>query len=91
MRVLDPDGVIVGTRFILVWADRPYLQSSVARAIGTLLLIAHSRGYKEEREGTISSLYAILVLKVYVLGICYNAKSSSVVSLLSLDADPPLL
>jgi hypothetical protein len=41
----------VGARFILVRAECPYFQYSVARATGTLLLNACSRGYKRAREG----------------------------------------
>jgi hypothetical protein len=45
--VLGPDGVCsVGARFILVRAERPYIQSSMACATDTLLLNACSRGYK---------------------------------------------
>jgi hypothetical protein len=41
----------VGPRFILVRVERPYIQSSVARATDTLLLNARSMGYKRAREG----------------------------------------
>jgi hypothetical protein len=53
----------LGIRFILVRVERPYFQSSMAHATGTLLLIARSRGYKRVREGRIPSLYAMLVLR----------------------------
>jgi hypothetical protein len=42
---------LVGTRFILVRAEHPYFQFSVACIIDTLLLNARSRGYKRAREG----------------------------------------
>jgi hypothetical protein len=57
---------LLGVRFIPIWAERPYFQSLVARATDSLLLIARSRGYKRTREGRISSLCAMLVLKIYV-------------------------
>jgi hypothetical protein len=41
----------MGARFIWFRAERPNIQSLVARATGTLLLNAHSRGYKRAREG----------------------------------------
>lgn len=41
----------VGARFILVQAECPYIQSLVARATGTIIVNAHSRGYKRVREG----------------------------------------
>jgi hypothetical protein len=41
----------VGTRFILVWEERPYIQPLVARATDILLPNARSRGYKWPREG----------------------------------------
>jgi hypothetical protein len=39
----------MGTRFILVRAERPYFQSLMARTTDILLLIACSRGYKQVR------------------------------------------
>jgi hypothetical protein len=51
MRVLDLDGVFSGHEIYTSSVDRPYIQSSVARATGTLLLNSRSRGYKRVREG----------------------------------------
>jgi hypothetical protein len=55
----------VGVRFILVWAERLYIQSLLARAIDTLLLNARSRGYKRvcERERSSQVSYVWLDLK----------------------------
>ena len=41
-------------RFILVWAERPYIQFAAARVISTKKVL--SRGYKRSREGQVSSL-----------------------------------
>jgi hypothetical protein len=50
----------VGVRFILVCTERPYIQSSVSYATGTLLLNARSRGYKRASEGEVSRVsYAL--------------------------------
>jgi hypothetical protein len=40
-----------GVRFILVRAECPYFQSSVACATGSIDDQTHSRGYKNSREG----------------------------------------
>jgi hypothetical protein len=42
---------LLDARFILVRAERPYIQPSVTRTTDTLLLKARSRGYKRAREG----------------------------------------
>jgi hypothetical protein len=40
-----------GTSLILVWVERPYIQSLVACATDTIDDQTHSRGYKQSREG----------------------------------------
>jgi hypothetical protein len=49
--VLAPNDVHGGTRFILVRAECPYIQSSAACATARLMIKARSRGYKRAREG----------------------------------------
>jgi hypothetical protein len=41
----------MGTRFILVEAERPYIQSSTIGISTPLMVKARSRGYKWMREG----------------------------------------
>jgi hypothetical protein len=41
---------VEGARIILVWAECPYFQSSVACISGTMDDQTHSRGYKQPRE-----------------------------------------
>lgn len=79
----------VGVRFISVRAKRPYFQSLVARSSSTLLLIARSWGYKQAREGRIPGLYVTLVLRDYVSGVRYLAKSSSIIALSFVPSFPP--
>jgi hypothetical protein len=43
----------VGAGFIPLRAKCPYIQSSATCANDTLLLNAHSRGYKQAREGRV--------------------------------------
>jgi hypothetical protein len=66
----------VDARFILVQAEHPYFQSSVARATGTLLLITRNRDYKRAREGRIPSFYVILVLRDYLSTIWLSRRVS---------------
>jgi hypothetical protein len=40
-----------GARFILIWAEHPYFQSSVAYATGIIDDQTRSRSYKQSREG----------------------------------------
>jgi hypothetical protein len=42
---------VEGTKFILVRAEHPYIQSSVACATGSIDDQTPSRGYKQSREG----------------------------------------
>jgi hypothetical protein len=58
----------VGTRFKLVRAEHPYIQSSAACATGTLVARCCSRGYKwvtsgREREGRLPGLLCGSILK----------------------------
>jgi hypothetical protein len=52
---------IEGTRFILVQAERPYIHSLVACAIGTIDDQTRSRGYKQSREGREAPISLIVV------------------------------
>jgi hypothetical protein len=61
----------VGARFILVWAEHPYIQSSVARATSTLLLKARSRGYKRRVREELTSLLCVARPKDYGLDALY--------------------
>jgi hypothetical protein len=56
MHVLDPDGVLSGHKIYTGLGRMSLLSSLVARATSTLLLNAHSRGYKWAKEGRIPSL-----------------------------------
>lgn len=42
---------------------------------------ARSRGHKRASEAKIPSIYVMLVPRIYISGVCYLAKSSSVVAL----------
>ena len=52
--MLGPDGVLKDTKFILVRAECPYVQSAATRVISTEKV--RSRGYKWSREGLVPSL-----------------------------------
>jgi hypothetical protein len=41
----------VGTRFILVWAECPYIRSSTIALLAPVIIKARGRGYKRTRDG----------------------------------------
>jgi hypothetical protein len=50
---------IEGVRFILVWAERPCFESSVACANDTIDDQTRTRGYKRLREGGVAPKYLL--------------------------------
>jgi hypothetical protein len=64
----------VGERFILVRTKCPYIQSSVACAIGALLLNARSRVTSRQEREELLNLLCVVGSKDYESNVCYLAK-----------------
>jgi hypothetical protein len=77
-----------GTRFILVRAEHPYLQYPVACTTDTLLLNAHSGGYKWVREGRVTKSLCVALLRILRIGCSLPTKLLSIVVFYSCWSSP---
>jgi hypothetical protein len=81
MCVLDLDVVLSGRKIYTCSGITSLLPVFGGLRYHHLIDDARSRGYKWASETRIPSIYAMLVLRIYISGVRYLAKSSSVVAL----------